>query len=789
MFFKRTGILGINARNLLYLDPFNPEKAVKLADNKLKTKAFLSTRNINAPKLINTIKNLEDLKRFNFSKLPQSFVLKPNQGYGGEGIIPIKSHRENTFITVDNKSIELEDLKEHINQILKGYFSIKNGKDIAFFEQLIISHPTIGDISYKGLPDVRVIVHNLVPVMAMLRIPTKESNGKANLHQGAIGAGIDIAKGEITYLTYKNQLIKEIPDIGNVKGLKIPFWDEVLEIACKSQLATNLGYLAADIAIDKHHGPILLEINARPGLGIQTANQAKLRARLEKVADLEIKSIQKGIRVAKDMFGYTFEKNVKSITGKKVISNLEKVDIIHDYGTIPVQALISTTKKNSVIDIDLAKQISTLQIKKIVNENSESKITIKLKLKNEKIISSCKTERLKKKKYNLIIGTKDLANRFLIDPSLNYGEQNTEKNLSKNHNFFRKKFDSQETDQKICKIIGSISVLSILTPNNLDSEIQKFKQNKTYNPQFTYNPITIDTIELRHNLSQIYTDESPFGTLASNKIKELNLLLDLIENRGSAKTITEISSLIYGSPNKNDLNYFNKIKLKRQKEEKLSAKELKIAFEETLNNYGINNWKIIIKKNIISNCVVNKNRKIFIKEDGKFTKSRIDNLIIHEIETHLLTAENGLKQNLKLFNKGFAGYLKTQEGLALYNLEQNQAIPYEIGNKTGQLESILLSLENSFVDTFNELKQKGLTTDSALRLVLRAKRGLSDTSKPGAFTKDYVYYSGKKEIDEFIENGGNIKDLYLGKFNVKDLDLIKQIANPEHPRYVPKWIT
>jgi len=116
----------------------------------------------------------------------------------------------------------------------------------------------------------------------MLRLPSVESEGKANLHLGAYGAGIDLAKGVVTYLTHRGKIIKEIPEIGSVKGLKIPYWDDILRIACQSQLASNLGYMGADIAIDKFLGPVLLEINARAGIGIQLANLSPLRKRLEK---------------------------------------------------------------------------------------------------------------------------------------------------------------------------------------------------------------------------------------------------------------------------------------------------------------------------------------------------------------------------------------------------------------------------------------------------------------------------------------------------------------------------
>ena len=206
MLFKKTGILGINARNLLYLRPYNQEKEIELADDKLKTKAFLSARGISVPKLLGVINNVYELHKFNFDKLGNEYVLKPNLGFGGEGIIPILRKENDNFISSKNQIYSINYLKNHIIDILIGNFSLGHQVDKAFFEKLIISDEIIGRYAYQGLPDIRVIVHNLVPVMAMLRLPTKESNGKANLHQGAIGAGIDLAKGEITHLYHNNEI-------------------------------------------------------------------------------------------------------------------------------------------------------------------------------------------------------------------------------------------------------------------------------------------------------------------------------------------------------------------------------------------------------------------------------------------------------------------------------------------------------------------------------------------------------------------------------------------------------
>jgi hypothetical protein len=210
-------------------------------------------------------------------------------------------------------------------------------------------------------------------------------------------------------------------------------------------------------------------------------------------------------------------------------------------------------------------------------------------------------------------------------------------------------------------------------------------------------------------------------------------------------------------------------------------------FEEMLRYYRLENWRVIIKKNLLSKCITNKSRKIFIKNDCLFSEDRVRALIIHEVETHLLTAENGLKQQYKLFNVGFANYLPTQEGLAIYNVCASDQTNSDDANSNSLADAIYLATQMSFSDLYKALRAKKLTRHSALNIAIRVKRGLTDTSIPGALTKDYCYYSGKKIVQEFVKNGGDLSELYLGKFSIKDLPLIKQIADPIIPPILPKW--
>ena len=336
-------ILGLNRRNQEYVRPFNPPSAKRLADNKISTKKMLAREGINAPQVYKIIKNRKQLAFLDWESLPKSFVVKPNQGTGGNGILVLygKKKGELAWIRPGGGYITKKDLILHIENILEGQFSMGERSDIAIIEERVKNDPFLKQYSYKGVPDLRIICFNQVPIMAMMRIPTKRSNGTANLHSGAICTGIDIGTGITTYSMQMNnrslfsdtyEMIDSTQDLKinkKLSGIQIPNWDNILEIAVKCQKASKLGYVGVDIALDAEKGPVVFELNARPGLGIQVANQAGLRWRLEKVRGLEVKSIKHGIRVAKNLFGGEIEGSIEAISGRKVVNINEKVTLFY----------------------------------------------------------------------------------------------------------------------------------------------------------------------------------------------------------------------------------------------------------------------------------------------------------------------------------------------------------------------------------------------------------------------------------------------------------------------------
>jgi alpha-L-glutamate ligase-like protein len=282
---QHKGILGMNRRNAEYIMGSNPRSAFPLVDDKLLTKQIAARYEVPIPPLYHTIKYHGDIVHLRSSlAVPAGFVVKPARGAGGSGIILITGEREGAFITQSGEMISWRGLSSHLSDVLSGVYSLGGNEDYALIEALVKPDPVFSSVSFQGVPDIRIVVYRGVPVMGMVRLPTKASDGKANLHRGAIGVGIDMKTGKTLSGVHNSMVIRYHPDTGNPVGnIEVPFWKEMLLIAARATEMTGLGFLGVDLVIDDERGPLLLELNARPGLQIQVANQAGLQTRLETV--------------------------------------------------------------------------------------------------------------------------------------------------------------------------------------------------------------------------------------------------------------------------------------------------------------------------------------------------------------------------------------------------------------------------------------------------------------------------------------------------------------------------
>ncbi len=306
---KALGVIGMNDRNLNLIAEHNPRHLFPLVDNKLKTKLLAREKGVATPGLIGALQtqhNLNDLE--SFLAPHEGFAMKPAKGSGGKGILVVTARREGAFLKANGMELDIDEVRRHATNILSGLFSLGGTPDVAIVEELIQPDPIYENLSVEGVPDIRVIVYRGFPLMTMMRLSTRASDGKANLHQGAIGLGLALSDGRPVNAIQFDRNVVEHPDSGaDLMSVRIPAWEGLLELAARAADATGLGYIGADIVIDRDRGPLLLELNARPGLAIQIANQAGLAPRIDAVNRLSPSSFraspEERVRRAVEMFG------------------------------------------------------------------------------------------------------------------------------------------------------------------------------------------------------------------------------------------------------------------------------------------------------------------------------------------------------------------------------------------------------------------------------------------------------------------------------------------------------
>ena len=437
-----------NERNKFYLRK-NNSSGKSIADSKFKTKKVISKAGVSVPKLIARFKNEQDLAKFRWEELEGNFVIKPESGYGGEGIIIIRKRGKwaGEWQKMNGEVMTSNDLTLHCQEILAGKYSLHTMPDTVLVEERIKIHPLFLALTKSGTPDIRVIVYNNVPVMAMFRIPTEKSGGKANLHQGAIGLGLDLATGITTFGIENGESIYRIYDYGKkkkrkVNGIKIPFWREILETAINCQKAIpSLGFIGVDVVLDKEKGPMVLEVNARPGLSIQVCNKAGLKLRMEKVDEITVRSVEHAITLSKYLFGESFFEKVEQKEKQQTVAPIEIIKVKIPKGFKPllqkspilkqgkhrvvdVRAKVDTGAFRSSIDKTLAEKLGVLTKERILyyrnyrsslgKHKDRPVVGITFWLNGKKVVTAVNVTDRSKLRTKFLLGRKDLGG-FLVN--------------------------------------------------------------------------------------------------------------------------------------------------------------------------------------------------------------------------------------------------------------------------------------------------------------------------------------------------------------------------------------
>lgn len=433
---KIKDVLGLNSRNHLYTSVYNARGGKRIANSKLLTKKTLRQAQVRVPATYTVIDSMEKLDRFDFLKLPADFVVKPNNGLGGEGIVVIERRGEYAGEWIDSRGVMWTpaDLRLHMGDILAGRYSMDDLPDVAYIEELVRVHPVFAKYSYHGTPDIRVIVYNRIPVMSYVRLPTEESGGRANLFQGAAAVGIDIATGITTHGVHHAKPIEFFPGSRRkLSNIQIPQWEEILTTAVRAAEAIGLGYMAADIVLQPLHTgaeesklsskdgevaavPMILEVNAQPGLKIQIANRAGLKERLGRVKGLKIVSVKHGIRVGQALFAdpRLAERGI----GRRTVGAVEEIELLGLNGVKEmVKAKVDTGANMSSIDRDLADKLGLLEVENKLYEDyffsslgrkKREIVGVKYIMAGKKVKSMASVSLRSKMKHKFLVGKRDL---------------------------------------------------------------------------------------------------------------------------------------------------------------------------------------------------------------------------------------------------------------------------------------------------------------------------------------------------------------------------------------------
>ncbi|WP_420547439.1 alpha-L-glutamate ligase-like protein [Curvivirga sp.] len=286
---KARGVVGMNKRNIDYIARNNPRRLYPIVDDKLKTKLQAEEFQIPSPKLLGVIecqKHVRQLPDF-LREIGAGFVIKPARGSGGKGILIISHQEDGKFFKTSGKEVSDDEIQKHGSNILSGLYSLGGTPDVGVLEELVEFSDIFDGFTYEGVPDVRIICYKGYPAFAMTRLSTEVSDGKANLHQGAVGVGLDIATGKALRAVQFDKAVTHHPDTGtDLSELQVSNWPEIIELASRCYEMSQLGYLGVDVILDKHRGPMIIELNARPGLAIQIAHGFGMGKRIDRIEEL-----------------------------------------------------------------------------------------------------------------------------------------------------------------------------------------------------------------------------------------------------------------------------------------------------------------------------------------------------------------------------------------------------------------------------------------------------------------------------------------------------------------------
>ncbi len=345
---------------------------------------------------------------------------------------------------------------------------------------------------------------------------------------------------------------------------------------------------------------------------------------------------------------------------------------------------------------------------------------------------------------------------------------------------------SRDIDRKLAEISDSYSFLMLVTPINTEQSWGLFKRNGFQKaPVLHYRPLPIDPAHLKRKLYQIDLDKVSDPTLSHlfrQKRAEIDRELTMLSERNSPNFM--LSSLqLYGRVDDavmaSALEILDKFAGRSADDTfggRHSATEFAQRARDELDKYSAQLGAPVKSEVHVTDQVsglICSGGHLYIGNNVHLPGNRIEALLQHEVGTHILTYINGIAQPLQLLASGLDGYDELQEGLAVL-------AEYLVGELSRPRLRLLagrvaaaryLEQGHSFIDTFRMLQRNhDFEQRTAYRITVRIYRG-------GGLVKDAIYLRGLLRLLKYLENGGDLKLLYIGKYGFEHIPVINELLH------------
>lgn len=367
-------------------------------------------------------------------------------------------------------------------------------------------------------------------------------------------------------------------------------------------------------------------------------------------------------------------------------------------------------------------------------------------------------------------------------------------------NIFAKSGKKNMNLEEVTKYLSELRIPTglVFTPTNLESEKKKFFSSDTYNPQFEYRVVNNNNKEILSKLSSledISNVDPRISQFYIELIQSKKDASDLMHAAGNNELVTEMSMAKYGKPSvkifrnsarvlRGKVDSYSVVDYKKYKgKDMLGYAEISEVFDIVFKELGLEDWKIAKSKNIGKNMVKVgiKRKEVLVDPNIVRSEFKLKKTIVHEVGTHVLRSVNGMSSGFDALSKAnLPTYLDIEEGLATWNEENMGLLTTNWLKKKAALTwAIYIGEDLTFRELYNSLLGV-LPKKSSFDVAYRVKRGLGDTSYPGIYTKDIVYFRGFRKMKRALSKDPSLYEkLYAGKIDIKQCEWVDEGLIPK----------